>query len=97
MKNSSRAEHGVERGVDQNGPTAKSSCIELSGRQIEALTWVARGKTSAEIAIILGLAKRTVDFHIESACMKLGVTRRVEAVLKAALRRMIETRFDACE
>jgi DNA-binding NarL/FixJ family response regulator len=31
------------------------------------LTWVARGKTSADIAQIIGLTKRTVDFHIDNA------------------------------
>src|SRR5690242_11325659 len=37
----------------------------LTDREIETLTWSARGKTSNEIAQILGLSKRTVDFHIE--------------------------------
>ena len=32
-------------------------------REKDALTWVARGKTSAEIAIILGLSERTTNFH----------------------------------
>ncbi|MFV1050359.1 LuxR C-terminal-related transcriptional regulator, partial [Klebsiella pneumoniae] len=35
--------------------------------------WSARGKTSGEIATILGLSKRTVDFHIDNARQKLGV------------------------
>lgn len=63
---------------------------ELSEREIEALTWAARGKTSAEIAIILGLAKRTVDFHIDSARDKLQVATRIEAAVKAAKGRLIE-------
>ena len=33
--------------------------ILLNDREVEVLTWVARGKTSAEIAQILGLTKRT--------------------------------------
>ena len=44
----------------------------LNDREIEALTWVARGKTSAEIADLIGLAKRTVDFHLDNARIKLG-------------------------
>jgi DNA-binding NarL/FixJ family response regulator len=63
--------------------------VDLNEREIEALTWVARGKTSAEIAIILGLAKRTVDFHLENARIKLGVRTRTEAVIKAAFGRLI--------
>jgi DNA-binding NarL/FixJ family response regulator len=65
------------------------SHVDLNEREIEALTWVARGKTSAEIAIILGLAKRTVDFHLENARVKLGVRTRTEAVIKAAFGRLI--------
>jgi FixJ family two-component response regulator len=40
---------------------------DLSDREMEMLTWVARGKTSAQIAGMLGLAKRTVDFHLDNA------------------------------
>jgi DNA-binding NarL/FixJ family response regulator len=63
--------------------------VELSEREIETLTWAARGKTSAEIALILGLSKRTVDFHIDSARAKLGVATRIEAAIKAASCRLI--------
>jgi DNA-binding response OmpR family regulator len=62
----------------------------LSEREVEALTWSARGKTSAEIAQILGMAKRTVDFHIDNARHKLGVATRIEAVTKATKTRLIE-------
>ena len=64
--------------------------INLHDREIETLTWAARGKTSAEIAIILGVAKRTVDFHIDSAREKLGVATRIEAAVKAARTRLIK-------
>jgi DNA-binding NarL/FixJ family response regulator len=63
--------------------------VELSEREVETLTWAARGKTSAEIALILGLAKRTVDFHIDSARAKLGAATRIEAAIKAASGRLI--------
>jgi DNA-binding response OmpR family regulator len=62
----------------------------LNGREIEVLTWVARGKTSAEIAQILGLSKRTVDFHTDNARGKLGAATRTEAAIKAATGRLIE-------
>jgi len=64
--------------------------IELNEREVEVLTWVARGKTSIEIAQILGLAKRTIDFHTDTARMKLGAATRTEAVIKAANARLIE-------
>ena len=64
--------------------------IQLSEREIEVLTWVARGKTSADIAELLTLSKRTVEFHIENARTKLNAGSRTEAVIKAAAGRLIE-------
>ena len=64
--------------------------VGLNDREVEALTWAARGKTSAEIATIVGVTKRTVDFHMDNARAKLGVATRTAAVLKAATGRLIE-------
>ena len=64
--------------------------ILLNDREVEVLTWVARGKTSVEIAQILGLTKRTVDFHTDNARNKLGAATRTEAAIKAASGRLIE-------
>jgi DNA-binding response OmpR family regulator len=64
--------------------------VALNDREVEVLTWVARGKTSIEISRILGLTKRTIDFHIDNAREKLGAATRTEAVLKAATGRLIE-------
>jgi len=75
-------------GVARSGLWPKM--VALNDREVETLTWAARGKTSAEVAQILGLTKRTVDFHIENARTKLGAATRTEAVLKAATGRMIE-------
>jgi DNA-binding NarL/FixJ family response regulator len=63
---------------------------KLNDREVEVLTWVARGKTSAEIAQIVGLTKRTVDFHIDNARTKLGAATRTEAVIKANSGRLID-------
>ena len=64
--------------------------IDLSDREAETLTWAARGKTSSEIATILGLTKRTVDFHIDNARIKLDATSRMHAVVKAAAGQLIK-------
>jgi DNA-binding NarL/FixJ family response regulator len=64
--------------------------IALNEREVEVLTWVARGKTSADIAQIIGLTKRTVDFHIDNAREKLGTATRTEAAVKAASGKLIE-------
>jgi DNA-binding response OmpR family regulator len=63
--------------------------VALGKRQAEALTWVARGKTSEEIARILGVSKPTVEFHVNNARIKLGVATRSEAVAKAIAGRLI--------
>jgi DNA-binding NarL/FixJ family response regulator len=62
----------------------------LNDREIEMLTWVARGKTSAQIAKITGLSKRTVDFHLDNAREKLGAATRTQAAIKAAVGKLIE-------
>ena len=64
--------------------------IDLNEREVETLTWAARGKTSAEIAKILGLTKRTVDFHIDNARIKLGAANRIQAAIKAASGNLID-------
>jgi DNA-binding response OmpR family regulator len=63
---------------------------DLNDREAEILTWAARGKTSAQIAEIIGLAKRTIDFHLDNARVKLGARTRTEAVVKAAIGRAIK-------
>jgi DNA-binding response OmpR family regulator len=64
--------------------------VDLTEREVETLTWAARGKTSSEIAEIIGLTKRTVDFHIDNARLKLNATSRMHAAVKAAASRLIE-------
>jgi len=64
--------------------------VDLTDREIETLTWAARGKTSSEIAQILSLTKRTVDFHIDNARLKLNAVTRMHAAVKAAAGGLIE-------
>ena len=66
-----------------------SQQVDLNERELACLTWSARGKTSVEIAAILGVAKRTVDYHIENASRKLHVATRTQAVVKAIGGRLI--------
>jgi DNA-binding NarL/FixJ family response regulator len=56
----------------------------LTDREREVLKLVALGKTSEQIARELVLVKRTVDFHVENACRKLGVDNRTAAAAKAS-------------
>jgi DNA-binding CsgD family transcriptional regulator len=51
----------------------------LTQRQIEVLSWVARGKTNAEIAKILSLKPGTIGKYLERIFPKLGVENRTAA------------------
>jgi len=62
----------------------------LNDREIEALTWVARGKTSAQVGELMSISKRTVDFHLDNARIKLSAATRTEAAIKAAMGKLIE-------
>ena len=55
----------------------------LTEREKEVLTWVGRGKTSADIAIILRISERTVNFHCDNAMKRLDVVNRTQAVVTA--------------
>jgi DNA-binding NarL/FixJ family response regulator len=63
--------------------------MKLNDREVEVLTWAARGKKSAEIARKLRLSKRTIDFHIDNARSKLRAATRTEAVIKAVAGKLI--------
>jgi DNA-binding response OmpR family regulator len=70
--------------------TAWSQQIQLREREVETLTWAARGKTFEEIGTILSLSRRTVEFHLENARRKLGVATRTQALVKAATEHLIQ-------
>lgn len=52
----------------------------LTQRESEIVKWTSEGKTSAEIAIILGLSEHTVNSHITAAVRKLDAVNRVHMV-----------------
>jgi DNA-binding CsgD family transcriptional regulator len=55
---------------------------ELTAREQEVLTWVARGRTNAQIAELLWLAPSTVRKHLENVYGKLGVKTRTAAAAR---------------
>ena len=70
-------------------PTVWAKPVHLREREVETLTWAARGKTFEEIGAILSLSRRTVEFHMDNARRKLGVATRTQALVKAATERLI--------
>jgi len=55
----------------------------LNKNERKCLLWCACGKTSNEIAEILGLSEHTVNHYFILASQKLGVTNRAQAVARA--------------
>ncbi len=56
---------------------------ELSGRELEILSLMAKGAANKEISAQLGIAQSTVKTHISNIFQKLGVDDRTEAVTQA--------------
>ena len=72
----------VERIGDTVLLRAADSDARLTRREIEVLTWVARGKANQEIARLLGASPATVRKHLEHIHAKLGVSTRTAAVAR---------------
>ncbi len=66
----------VAEGLDAETPRFRR-------REIEVVEWTAEGKTSSEIALILGLSEYTVNEYIGSAMRKLDALNRIHLVTKA--------------
>jgi LuxR family quorum sensing-dependent transcriptional regulator len=62
----------------------------LTTREREVLVWTADGKSAWEIGEILGIAKRTIDEHAQTAARKLGAANRTQAVAIAIRDRLID-------
>jgi LuxR family quorum sensing-dependent transcriptional regulator len=75
------------RGLRGNMPDKK---ILLTAREREVLSWVAAGKSAAQISQALKISKRTVDEHSQTAARKLGAANRTQAVAIAMRDRIIE-------
>ncbi len=61
----------------------------LTPRQRQCLQWVRAGKSSWEIGEILKLSEHTINEHLEAARKRLNVHTTTQAVIEAALLRLI--------
>ena len=61
----------------------------LTARQREVLEWVGEGKTTQDIATIMGVSKATVEKHLRLAREALDVETSAQAVLKASIHNQI--------
>ena len=84
------AEHGDALLAMNNAMHLKLLTLPYSGarrltkRQREVLQWVGDGKTTQDIAILLGLTAATIEKHLRLAREALDVETTAQAVLKAA-------------
>lgn len=68
---------------------AGTRLYSLTPRELEAMTWVARGKTAGEIGEILNITQRTVDERVQAAVRKMGAVNRAHAVALAIRDRIV--------
>ncbi|WP_244560045.1 helix-turn-helix transcriptional regulator [Ensifer aridi] len=62
----------------------------LSLREKECVLWVARGKSSWDIGVIMRISENTVNFHIKNVMRKLDTSSRTVAAIKAISLGIIE-------
>lgn len=62
---------------------------KLTRRELQVMRWISRGKTDAQIAVILQLSVTTIHSYVEQAKHKLGVRSRSQAVSELALRELL--------
>lgn len=62
---------------------------DLTEREIECLYWIAEGKTSDEIAVILGISRNTINNYITSVMRKTATKTRSEAIAYAVRNNLV--------
>ena len=68
--------------------------MKLNVRERDILTLAAAGKTSKEIASMVGVAKITVDMHVGAILSKMGALNRNQAIAKAITNKLIDVDDD---
>jgi LuxR family transcriptional regulator, quorum-sensing system regulator BjaR1 len=81
------AYEAVRRIRDKTSPGGGG--LKLAPREIECIKWVAAGKTSWEIGMILGISAETVSDYLKSASKRLGTSSRAHLVAKSHRLKMI--------
>jgi DNA-binding NarL/FixJ family response regulator len=95
-----RAVHAAAGGATVLAPTVAARLLgrgrapaglDLTGRELEVLDLVAKGKTNSEIGRALFIGEATVKTHLLHAFAKLGVDDRTAAVTTAIARGLLPT------
>lgn len=69
---------------NQAADSVRNNCadLRLSGRELEIMEWVGKGKTNLEIGMILSISPYTVKNHLQRIFRKLDVMNRAQAVAR---------------
>ena len=73
----------LQHGNFSNGPV-------LTVRESEILEYVAQGLSTKEIALLVGIAPRTVDRHIENVRLKLRAKNRTHMIACAVMEGLLD-------
>jgi DNA-binding CsgD family transcriptional regulator len=72
-----------------NGAVPVRAGVTLTDRERDCMALVARGMTSADVGMKLGITTRTANFHIGNVMAKLGAVTRGEAIARAVAAHLI--------
>ncbi len=73
----------------EGGDAKTERDFELTERELECLFWIAEGKTSDEIAVILGISRNTINNYITSVMRKTATKTRSEAIAYAVRNNLV--------
>ena len=76
--------------LDRAGRDGEAPKDPLTPRELEVVKLIAEAWTSDQIALELGITRRTVDRHRENILAKLGMRDRVELTRYAIRRGLVE-------
>jgi DNA-binding CsgD family transcriptional regulator len=81
--------HAFIHHLDRLDEAQHHAANALTPRELECLSWAARGKTEEEIGIIIERSRETARFHLRNATAKLNASNRTHAVAIACCRGLI--------
>jgi DNA-binding NarL/FixJ family response regulator len=74
---------GPRGGLELTVSFADKAAVQLTPREMEVIQLLAEGLSNKEIARLLFISPRTVNFHLDNIYSKLGASSRTEAAIYA--------------
>lgn len=83
------ATYAHEKIIDLGLHKTRDLDLRLTAREIEVLTWTARGKTRWETSCLLSVSEETIKRHIDNICRKLNTQNKTQATAVAIMNGLI--------